>query len=376
MNLANLGCEVHVFSPVDKSYKITDNLIVHGVPSYQFFLTSQFHRFLRDAFKNSFTARHLYTRRALEFLSKRLAEDISDEVKRYHIDVLQGEKEIASMTAITLGKRLGIPVIADIHGLLVEESLSYGFLKNDSKECLESRAFVSDVLDQSDGIVVVSENLKHHLVENFSIGDEKIFVIPNAGTFKGLKRQLRPMAETIIYAGILEPWERVDLAISSIPHVVKVHRKVRFFIAGAGSLKRNLIKLVNNLGVNDYVSFAGTIAYDKVGDFLAQGDVAVLPSTVDLVRRVACPIKLFNYLASGLPVVTVDRLWWSDFVRSNDVGLVADDNPESFGNAINELLSSPEKINSMGEKAISLVQEKYNWTEMAKNLLEVYERVL
>jgi glycosyltransferase involved in cell wall biosynthesis len=315
-------------------------------------------------------------KRALEVLSQRLAESVFAKVKSRNLEILQGEGEIASMAAVILGNRLGIPVVADIHGLLVEEAILYGFLANDSKHYRETRAFVSDVLHESDAVVVVSDDLGCYLAENYYVDDAKIFCVSNAGTDKGVTKQPRTMPRNLVYAGILEPWERVDLAIASIPHVMNVHGKVRLLIAGSGSLEGYLIKLVNNLRVKDYVSFPGTIPYDKVTDFLVQGDIAVLPSTLDVVRKVACPIKLFDYLAAGLPVVTVDGLWWSDFVRLNNVGLVADVDPRSFADAINDLLSSPDKIYAMGENAIRLVREKCNWIEMSKKLLGIYEKIL
>jgi len=375
-NLAKVGCEVHIFSPVDRSLKISDNLVVHGIPAYQELFMRICNRFIRKAFKSYSIARYLYRKRVFEMLSKRLAESMYAKVKRYNIEILQGEKEIASMSAVMLGKRLGIPAVADIHGLLAEEAILYGFVENDSEEYLETKAFVSEVLHEADAVVVVSEELKRYLTNTFSVNADKFFVIPNAGRLRKATKPLRSMPENIVYAGILEPWERVDLAIASIPHVIKVHRKAKLLIAGAGTLKRNLIKLVDYLGVKDHVSFVGAISHDKIAEFLAQGDVAVLPSTVDIVRKVACPIKLFDYLAIGLPVVTVDGLWWSDFVRINNVGLVADTDPKKFADAINHLLSNPNKINAMSENAVRLIIEKYNWTEMAKKLYEILGKIL
>ena len=50
INLAKLGSEVHVFSPVDKSLKISDNLMIHGVSSYQAPFVSRLHGFVRKTF--------------------------------------------------------------------------------------------------------------------------------------------------------------------------------------------------------------------------------------------------------------------------------------------------------------------------------------
>jgi glycosyltransferase involved in cell wall biosynthesis len=309
-------------------------------------------------------------------LSKRLAKNLLAKVKECKIDVLQGETEIPSMAAIIIGKKLGIPVVADIHGLLVEEAIQYGFFKEGSKRYHETRTFASKVLHEADGVVVASENLGSFLKEDFSIDASKVFSVPNAATPKEVIKPLRPTLRNLVYAGILEPWERVDLAVDSMVHVVKQNAEASLQIAGSGSLEKDLIKLTNDLTLNNNVTFTGTIEYQKVAGFLVQGDIAVLPSTVDIVRQVACPIKLFEYLSVGLPVVTVDGLWWSDFIRSNKVGLVAaKDGPEGFANAVNELLLRPEKTNEMSKNAVRLINNEYNWFEMSKKLLRVFERI-
>lgn len=376
MRLAELGCEVHAFSPVDIDYKISDNLFLHGNSYPGSYLLGSFHKLLRKAFKSPSSARFLYRKKTLEILAKRFAESTFKRIKDCNVDLIQGEKEIAAMAASFIGKQLGIPVVSDIHGLLAEEAVQYGFVKSESREYIEVRNFVSNVLHNSDVVVAVSDCLKNYLACNFDYDDKRIFVIPNAGSLRKFTKPSRSKPCNIVYAGILEPWEKVDLAIKSMVYVSKVYEKARLLIAGTGSLRNELVRLVKCLKLNEHISFVGTVTYENISDFLAQGDVAVLPSTKDVVRKVACPIKLFDYLATGLPVVTVSGLWWSELVEMHNVGLVVEDKPKSFAEAVNELLASPNVIDVMSKNAINLVKNQYNWREMAKKLLEVYDKLL
>jgi glycosyltransferase involved in cell wall biosynthesis len=376
INLAKLGCEVHIFSAVDKGFNISNNVLVHGISAPQAFLADRAYRFARKTFKSSLTAKYLYRKVTLQTLSNRLANSLCSEVKKQNIDILQGEKEIAGMASVSIGKRLGIPAVIDVHGLLAEEAVQYQFIKNNSREFLESRGFVAKALNQADATIVVTEGLKNHFIQIFDMDARHIFVVPNATGIRNVTRQPRNRTCNVMYAGIFEPWERVDLAISSIPHVLKGHNSAKFLFAGSGSLKPVLLKQADEMKVKNNANFVGQIPYEKIADFLVRGDVAVLPSSIDIVRKVACPIKLFDYLGAGLPVVTVKELWWSSFVEENGVGLATEPDPESFGCAIRDLLGDPERINAMSEKAIKLVREKYNWSQMAKMLLQVYEKLL
>ncbi|HKZ38774.1 MAG TPA: hypothetical protein VJ184_14030, partial [Chryseolinea sp.] len=73
-NLAKLGCEVYVFSPVDKNVQLSENLFVKGIPDWQECFTKHLYKSTRKIFKNHFTAKYLYRKRVLETLSSKLAK--------------------------------------------------------------------------------------------------------------------------------------------------------------------------------------------------------------------------------------------------------------------------------------------------------------
>lgn len=375
LNLSNLGFEMYIFSQTDLSEKVSDHLVIRGTNPRLLPILKKFQAVGYKAFKNPFTSRYLYRQRTLQKLSERLAKHLYNDVKKLDLDILQGEKEICSMAAVILGEQLGIPVVADIHGLLVEEAILCGYMREGSKEFIETQAFISNLLNKSDAILVVSDKLKEYLSMNFRIDPLKIFVIPNGAKGRDIIRQHKAEAKTAVYAGILERWENVELLIRSVPAAIRKNSGIKFQIFGSGSLYSELNNLSNTLKVTNSVDFFGLVPYNDIPVYLSKCDIGLFPSSLDITRQVSCPLKLFEYLSIGLPVVTVNGLWWSDFVKRNNIGIVAEANPDDYGAAISQLISDPDEINIMSDNAINLIRKEYSWTYLAKLLSDVYKLV-
>ena len=91
----------------------------------------------------------------------------------------------------------------------------------------------------------------------------------------------------------------------------------------------------------------------------------------------AQPNKIFEYMASGIPVIGSHFKLWKDIIESNNCGIcVNPGKPEEVANAIKIILQNPDKAESMGNNGIKLVQEKYNWNIEEIKLINFYKSVL
>lgn len=118
---------------------------------------------------------------------------------------------------------------------------------------------------------------------------------------------------------------------------------------------------LSRAGVRDVLarSVAGLVTSHPIGNFL-QG----------------LPIKMFEYMAAGIPVIASNIPSWREIIEGNGCGLSVDPmDPHAIAAAIDYLVLHPDVARRMGENGKKAVLEKYNWPAQAVKLTEFYRRV-
>lgn len=88
------------------------------------------------------------------------------------------------------------------------------------------------------------------------------------------------------------------------------------------------------------------------------------------------PIKMFEYMSAGIPVIASDFPMWRDIVEGSQCGVCVDPlDPVQIARAIDELVRDPQKARRMGQNGRRAVTERYNWAVEEKKLLAYYARL-
>jgi glycosyltransferase involved in cell wall biosynthesis len=91
----------------------------------------------------------------------------------------------------------------------------------------------------------------------------------------------------------------------------------------------------------------------------------------------ALPVKMFEYMAAGIPVIASDFPLWREIVLGNQCGLCVDPmNPAAIAKAIDYLVQHPDEAREMGENGRLAVLERYNWSVEEAKLLAFYKNIL
>ena len=123
--------------------------------------------------------------------------------------------------------------------------------------------------------------------------------------------------------------------------------------------------LVNQLRRMSNVHFLGHRPYQTLPDYLRGFDVGLLPTLINDYTRAMFPMKYFEYLAAGVPVVSTPL----DFTRENKAGLVVAEGLEVFIQAIEQQL---ERGRFSKEEAHSFVADN-TWDARMKKMLRILE---
>ena len=125
------------------------------------------------------------------------------------------------------------------------------------------------------------------------------------------------------------------------------------------------------------VRFLGWMPPERVYTHLANADVGLVCLHPEPRFMVAWPVKLFEYMAAGLPVVASNFPLWKEIVEGNRCGITVDPlDPKAIAQAIEYLLAHPEEARQMGENGRRAVEEKYNWEKEAEKLLALYKELV
>jgi glycosyltransferase involved in cell wall biosynthesis len=92
---------------------------------------------------------------------------------------------------------------------------------------------------------------------------------------------------------------------------------------------------------------------------------------------VSHPVKLFEYMAAGIPVVASDFPLWRRIIEEAGCGLLVDPfDTHAIANAIERLITNPLEAEAMGRRGRKAVEERFNWTNEERTLLSFYAALL
>jgi glycosyltransferase involved in cell wall biosynthesis len=238
-------------------------------------------------------------------------------------------------------------------------------------------------LSFSDKIIAVTPGIKTNLEKAYNIPGEKIVVVSNGANtslFKPLEQEtcrkelgLDLEIPCVCFVGNFAPWQGVEYLVKASTSILSKFPECRFLIVGDGIMKDDLLKLCNDLGVEDKFIFTGVIAYERVPLYINASDTCTAPFIFARNAKIGLsPLKLYEYMACGKPVVASNISGVSDVLEASGGGIpVLPENPVALAEGILKLLENPELRMKLGSKGLSYVTENYSWYSVAKKVNEV-----
>ena len=125
------------------------------------------------------------------------------------------------------------------------------------------------------------------------------------------------------------------------------------------------------------VNYKGWLSREEIKETLDNTliGLVVLQPTGDY--EDAYPVKMFEYMAAGIAVISSNFSLWSDIIDKSNCGICVDPtSPEDIANAINYMVNNREETIEMGKRGRLAVTKYYNWNSQEKKLLELYSTLL
>jgi glycosyltransferase involved in cell wall biosynthesis len=183
--------------------------------------------------------------------------------------------------------------------------------------------------------VIVSNHLWHDKLVSRSVAKPKCSVFVNhvdPAIFYRRPRSRNNEKLIVVYAGVLQRHQGLDIAIEAFARLKKRVPNAEFHIYGDGTEKANLVRLANRLGLNGSVAFPGCVSLEQVPEIIANADLGVVPKRADSFGNEAYSTKIMELMSQGIPVVAartrIDAFYFDDtvirFFRSGDIDALAE----------------------------------------------------
>lgn len=218
---------------------------------------------------------------------------------------------------------------------------------------------------------VVSTNNDLALLRR-SQGARQVVVIPNGVDYNlfAAAQVKEPHSPTLVYLGAFQSWSGLDLVIRAFPDIVKRIPSARLLLIGGGAEEDTYKRLAQDAGCQDRIIFYGYLPYEDIPAVMREGDIGIAMHVPNERIKYSCSMKILQYMASGMPVVTTNISERAALVRESGAGLAIPFNSECFVGAVTNLLLDQARYITCAQNAIACAQ-RYDWARIYHDELTV-----
>jgi glycosyltransferase involved in cell wall biosynthesis len=234
--------------------------------------------------------------------------------------------------------------------------------------------------------ITVNTRFTQKRLESLGYPAERIVYVPNGidrQRFSNLDptraRSLRAQlglgeGPVTLYVGSLSsPSHPLDLLLEAFARVSSKLTSARLLIVGGGEDYAQIGQQVQAMNLQDRVTLTGRVDPSQIPDYYLLGDVSVDPVHDDPTARARSPLKLFESMATGTPVLTSDVGDRREHLGGDQAGLLV---PPGSAGALAEgllyLLDNPALRQTMGNRGQELAEQFY-WDVQVHQFARVYE---
>lgn len=265
-----------------------------------------------------------------------------------------------------------VPFVIEINGIFSEEWK----LSNKPKLFIWFMDKLFKIAHQNaTKIIAVSESIKSILIQSHHVSQKNIVVIPNGANtdiFKPLhKEKIRNRLQLdssffyIGFSGAFKAWHGLEELVESAPCIIEKIPNTKFVFVGDGELKNKIMEMVKKLGITHNCIFINRVPYKTIPKYINAFDIGIILKKREIPGS---PLKLWEYMACGIPVIGTDS---EDFeiLKKENAGILVDPNDiKSISYEIVKLLKNKQLIQELGLNGMQYVLNNRSWKAVSEQI--------
>ncbi len=231
------------------------------------------------------------------------------------------------------------------------------------------------MITRMDKILIHNRWKTDRVITEFGINKNKIITLPNAVSVEEFdiqisRQQARQMLglpldkKIVVYTGHFYSWKGIDLLAQTAS---KMPQYDFYFIGGNPSAVSQYKAKYDSINMH----FLGFRPHKEIPIWQKSADCLVIPNTAkeDISKYYTSPMKLFEYMASGVPIIASQIPSIEEIVSDNEVKFFEPDNVESLINAIDNILQDQDSAKKLAKNARVKVND-YTWRIRAQKIIK------
>jgi glycosyltransferase involved in cell wall biosynthesis len=275
--------------------------------------------------------------------------------------------------AVSLKKKHEIKLVADVRTLPVQT--------NRMNRYISDKLFGINLRYAAhwfDGITYITERMRRFCTSNYNLPLHTSSVWAsgvNPELFSPETYALHDEPLKFLYHGSISRTRGLDNVVKAASLLSDIDLTIHFL--GWGDAMNELRELANELGVQGKIEFLNSMEYNKVANWINGGHVGILPFPDWPGWNTSSPIKLFEYLSCGKPVVVTDIPAHRDVLDGKEFAFwVEESTPEAIAQAMRRAYDERWRFQALGKAARDFIMAHHTWEQQSRRLTDFLDRIL
>lgn len=264
-------------------------------------------------------------------------------------------------------KKLGKKVVYDSHEDLPRQILDKTWINRLIRSSVSgiTERYENSVASKADGIVTATPYIRDRFLKvNKNTVDINNF--PIAAKFS-VNTSWKDKKNEICYVGGIFASRGIVELVDALGSL-----EVRLNLAGNFSPATLRNKLTGKSGWKKVIEH-GFANRQKIQEILAASKIGIVTLHPTRAYTHALPVKMFEYMAAGIPVIASDFPLWKSIIEKHRCGIcVNPKDPAAIAEAVRHLMKNEQEAERMGANGRKAVEDQFSWENEEKKLISFY----
>jgi glycosyltransferase involved in cell wall biosynthesis len=277
-----------------------------------------------------------------------------------------------------------VPIVFEVRDLWPDFLIQYGILN--SRVLIRIMYMVEKfIYQQSEAIVttspwmynkIIAKGVPKHKVFCVPIGAELELYHPSLATQRDIRKELGITANEllVIYTGAHGIPNALDTLVEAA--ALLKNKPIHFLFVGDGRCKASLQKRAQVLSLEHQVHFWPPHPRTELGPILANADLCIISLRGVEAAYASFPNKLFDYLASGKPILVNSPGDIANLLFETKTGFIVQcESPQEIARTLEELVDQKDNLERMGKKARQVAEQQFDRNILYKSIVNLLESI-